>query len=388
MTYFHWIAGGILGLVWLFHLIDAALGVPKIVDLSLAAWDRSPKTRLRVSIIVPARNEEEHIAQTLTKLLQLDYGNYEVIAVNDRSTDRTGDAMDRAAAMSAAQGRLKVIHIEQLPEGWLGKAHAMWTAANAATGDWLLFTDADVMFEPESLRRALAYAESSSSDHLVVLPRLIMKQMGETMMLAFFQTLFVFGHRPWKTADPKTKDHVGVGAFNMIRRSAYDGIGTYEALRFEVLDDMKLGKLVKNAGYAQRVAFGANLISIRWAKGAFGVIQNLTKNLFALLSFQWPRALASCVLLVFLNLVPFLGSFLAHGWARIPYAVALTCILGMYVGMSWKSDVSPCYFVLHPVGTTLFAYTMLRSMFLTLGRGGVTWRGTFYPLAELRKGMV
>jgi hypothetical protein len=207
-------------------------------------------------------------------------------------------------------------------------------------------------------------------------------------MLAFFQTLFVFGHRPWKTADPKTKDHVGVGAFNMIRRSAYDGIGTYEALRFEVLDDMKLGKLVKNAGYAQRVAFGADLISIRWAKGAFGVIQNLTKNLFALLSFQWPRALASCVLLVFLNLVPFLGSFLAHGWARIPYAVALTCILGMYVGMSWKSDVSPCDFVLHPVGTTLFAYTMLRSMFLTLGRGGVTWRGTFYPLAELRKGMV
>ncbi len=157
-------------------------------------------------------------------------------------------------------------------------------------------------------------------------------------MLAFFQTLFVFGHRPWKTADPKTKDHVGVGAFNMIRRRAYDGVGTYQALRFEVLDDMKLGKLVKNAGYVQRVAFGADLISIRWAKGAFGVIQNLTKNLFALLSFQWPRALASCVVLMFLNLMPFLGIFLAHGWARIPYAMALTCIFGMYVGMSWKSE--------------------------------------------------
>ncbi len=388
MTYFHWIAGGFLGLVWLFHLVDAALGVPKIVDLSLAEWDRSPNAKPRVSVIVPARNEEDHIAQTLTKLLQLDYDNYEVIAVNDRSTDRTGDAMDRVAAMPAAHGQLKVIHIEQLPPRWLGKAHAMWTAANAATGDWLLFTDADVMFEPQTLRRALAYAEWSSSDHLVVLPRLIMKQVGETMMLAFFQTLFVFGHRPWKTADPKTKDHVGVGAFNMIRRSAYNGVGTYQALRFEVLDDMKLGKLVKNAGYMQRVAFGNDLISIRWAKGAFGVIQNLTKNFFAVLSFQWPRTVACIVVLMFLNLMPFLGIVLAHGWARIPYAVALTCIFGMYVGMSWKSDVPPYYFVLHPVGTTLFAYTLLRSMFLTLASGGVTWRGTFYPLEELRKGMV
>ena len=114
-------------------------------------------------------------------------------------------------------------------------------------------------------------------------------------MIAFFQTLFVFGHRPWKVADPKTKDHMGVGAFNMIRRSVYEArLGTYQALRFEVLDDMKLGKVVKNAGYAQRNVFGEDLISIRWAKGAMGVVDNLTKNFFAIMSFQWPRALVSC----------------------------------------------------------------------------------------------
>ena len=114
-------------------------------------------------------------------------------------------------------------------------------------------------------------------------------------MIAFFQALFVFGHRPWKVADPKARDHMGVGAFNLVRRSVYDAVGTYRALRMEVLDDMKLGKVVKNAGFAQRNVFGEDLISLRWAKGAFGIVNNLTKNFFAVLSFQWPRTVVSIV---------------------------------------------------------------------------------------------
>jgi hypothetical protein len=270
----------------------------------------------------------------------------------------------------------------------MGKPHAMWSASNLASGDWLLFTDADVLFKPDALRRALAYAESERADHVVLFPRMIMKRPGEKMMIAFFQTLFVFGHRPWKVADPKTKDHIGVGAFNMIRRTVYEALGTYQALRFDVLDDMKLGKVVKNAGYAQRNVFGTELISIRWAKGAWGVVDNLTKNFFAIMSFQWPRALASCFALAFLNLMPFAGIWLAHSSARLGYGVALFSMFSIYVGMSGKSDIPPYYFVLHPVSTALFVYTMLRSTFLTLARGGVLWRGTFYPLDELRKEMV
>jgi glycosyltransferase involved in cell wall biosynthesis len=388
MNYVHWIAGCILGLAWLSRVVDAALGVPTISDVSRPEWNRRPVGNPRVSIIVPARNEEEKIEEPLTQLLNLHYENYEVIAVNDRSTDRTGEIMDRIAARPAAHERLKVIHVPQLPPGWLGKTHAMWTASQQATGDWLLFTDADVFLHPETLRRALAYAESVPADHVVVFPQMIMKHPGEKMMIAFFQTLFVFGHRPWKVADPKSKDHMGVGAFNLIRRSVYEAIGTYQALRLEVLDDMKLGKVVKNAGYAQRVAFGEALVSVHWATGAFGVVNNLTKNFFALLSFQWWRALLSCFSLVYLNLVPFLGVWLAHGWAKVPYAVALLCMFGIYAGMSTKSSIAPYYFLLHPISTTLFAYTVLRSAALTLSRGGIVWRGTFYPLEELRKGMV
>jgi glycosyltransferase involved in cell wall biosynthesis len=387
MSYFHWIAGCTLALAWIWRLADAAVGMPKLADISRPEWDRTPPGKPRVSIIVPACNEAADIEATLVRLLDLDYQNYEVIAVDDRSTDGTGEIMKKVAS-GAAPGRLKVVRITELPPGWMGKPHAMWSAANQATGDWLLFTDADVLFKADALRRAVAYAEAESADHLILFPRMIMKRPGERMMIAFFQTLFVFGHRPWKVADPRTKDHIGVGAFNLVRRQVYEAVGTYKALRFEVLDDMKLGKVVKTAGYAQRNVFGADLISIRWAKGAMGVVDNLTKNFFAIMSFQWPRALASCFALAFLNLMPFAGVLLAHGWARLGYAVALFSMFSIYAGMSTKSDIPPYYFLLHPVSTALFVYTMLRSTFLTLGRGGINWRGTFYRLQELRKGMV
>jgi glycosyltransferase involved in cell wall biosynthesis len=392
MYYFHWIAGTILALAWFSRIVDAALGMPSVADISQPEWDRKStgdSVNRRVSIIVPARNEEEDIELSLTRLLELDYDNYEVIAVNDRSTDRTGEIMERVAENPVlTSGRLRVIHHRELPAGWLGKTHAMWTATNEATGDWLLFTDADVLFKPDSVRRALAYAEAEKADHVVLFPRMIMKQPGEYMMIAFFQTMFVFGHRPWKVADPKSRDHMGVGAFNLIRQSVYEAVGTYKALRMEVLDDMKLGKVVKNAGYAQRNVFGGDLISIRWANGAMGVVNNLTKNFFAILSFQWPRTLISAFGLAFLNLMPFLGVWLAQGWARLPYVVALGSMFSIYLGMSLRSGMPAYYFLLHPVSTALFIYTLLRSMFHALWNDGIIWRGTRYPLEELRKGMV
>jgi len=402
MHYFHWIAGSVLALAWFSRILDAAIGMPHVSDISTPEWDRgsalsrrtSPSPR--ISVIVPARNEERDIERTLTQLLELDYDNYEVIAVNDRSTDQTGEIMEGVlksphfSQRTREMGRpvLRVIHHCELPAGWLGKTHAMWTAANEATGEWLLFTDADVLFKPDSLRRAMAYAEAENADHVVLFPQMIMKRPGEYMMIAFFQTMFVFGHRPWKVADPKSKDHMGVGAFNLIRRSAYEAVGTYEALRMEVLDDMKLGKVVKNAGFAQRNVFGRDLISIRWARGARGVVDNLTKNFFAVLSFQWPRTLISAFGLAFLNLMPFIGVCVAHGWERLPYGIALASMFLIYLGMSWHSRVPAYYFALHPVSTVLFVYILLRSMFYTLSNDGIVWRGTKYPLEELRKGMV
>ena len=389
MTYFHWVAGTILALIWMSRVLDAAWGMPKVADISRPEWDPKQQSdaprQPRVSIIVPARNEQEDITESLVRLLHLDYDNYEVLVVNDRSSDSTGERITEVAARPEAGRRLRVVEVTELPNGWLGKVHAMWRGAKEASGDWLLFTDADVLFRPDSLSRALFYAQSEQADHLVLLPRLIMHSPGERSAVAFFQTLFVFGHRPWKVADPKAKDHMGVGAFNLIRRPVYDALGTFEILRLEVLDDMKLGKLVKDGGYRQRNVFGHDLISLRWVKGVTGMVNNLTKNFFALMSFEWPRALGSALALAFMNLTPFLGIWLAPGWARLPYAVALLSIFAVYLGMSAMSDVPPYYFFLHWASGVLFVYIMLSSMLLTLVRGGVVWRGTFYPLAELKK---
>ncbi|MBO0910899.1 MAG: glycosyltransferase [Acidobacteria bacterium] len=402
MSYFHWILGTLLALTWFSRVMDAMLGMRTLVNISRPEWDRQPSTprgNPRVTIIAPARNEEKSVGEALTRLLALDYSNYEVIAIDDRSTDSTGAILDRfskgphtplpaSKLESTPAPLLRILHIRELPRGWMGKAHAMWKAAGEATGDWLLFTDADVMFRPDSVRRAIAYAEQERADHVVLFPRIPMKRPGEKMMLGFFQLLFVFGHRPWKVADPRAKDHMGVGAFNLVRRSAYEAIGTHRALRFEVVDDMKLGKLIKNAGFRQRNVLGDDLLEVHWAQGALGVVRNLTKNFFAVFSFQAWRAIGFSVAAAFFNLLPFAGIFWAHGWARLPYAIALAAIFLLYAGMSGFSDVRPWYVLLHPVSALMFIYIVWRSMFFALWNGGVEWRGTRYGLAELKKGLV
>ena len=181
---------------------------------------------------------------------------------------------------------------------------------------------------------------------------------------------------------------MGVGAFNLIRRSVYDAVGTYEALRMEVLDDMKLGKVVKNAGFAQRNVFGGDLISIRWARGAMGVVNNLTKNFFAVLSFQWWRTLLSAFGLAFLNLDAVSRIWLAHGWARLPMPSLWDRCSLIYVGMSWRSAVPPILFLAASgeCGAVYLYSAALDGLYS--GNDGIVWRGTKYPLEELRKGMV
>ena len=389
-----WTFSLFLGGVWLSRLLAAALHMRKIAEITDPEYEVPPvdgSGRVpRVSIIVPARNEAEHIEAGLLSLLELEYPDYEVIAVDDRSDDATGAILDRLQAQWRPTGesshhRLKVLHVTELPMGWLGKTHAMWQAAKQARGDWLLFTDADVVFRSDALRRALVYAEREQADHLVLFPTMVMKSVGERMMQAFFQSQFVFARRPWKAADPKSHDAIGVGAFNLIRRDVYERIGSYERMRLEVLDDMRLGELVKQEAFRQRVAFGRGLLRLRWVFGATGMVQNLTKNGFAILKFNvWFALLAVCGILL-LNVAPCVSALLTPAWGRMRFLAALAAIVLIYVGMSWYSDIPPGYAVLHPIGAVLFCYALLRSMVLTLRHGGVAWRGTLYPLSELRK---
>lgn len=391
--YLSWGVSIFLAGVWLSRLLVVGLNLDKIPEISGPDYDLAPREPSghvpRVSIVVPARNEADHIEAALRSLLELDYPDYEVIAVDDRSDDETGEAMDLLSESRPSQptsgSRLQVLHIEHLPAGWLGKTHAMWRGAQITTGDWILFTDADVVFRSDALRRAIAYAEREKADHAVLFPTMVMSSAGERMMIAFFQSQFVFARLPWKVSDPKSRDAIGVGAFNLIRRQVYERIGTYERMRLEILDDMRLGEIVKQEGFRQRVAFGRGLLRLRWVFGTYGMVRNLTKNGFAILRFNgWFLLLAVCGILL-VNVGPYVGAMFAPGWARAGFGVALATLIAIYVGMSWHSDVPPYYVLLHPIGALLFCYALVRSAVLTLLHDGVDWRGTHYSLAELRE---
>ncbi|HSM88360.1 MAG TPA: glycosyltransferase [Candidatus Limnocylindrales bacterium] len=386
MIWFYWISGLLLAVIWLVPVLEAAFHFGRIADIAKPQWNPPQEGALpSLTIVVPARNEAAAIEPALRSLLRLDYPEYQVIAVNDRSTDSTGEILERLAAGAESGGRLRVVHVHQLPAGWLGKTHAMWLGARQGTGEWILFTDADCVFRSDSLRRALHYAGKTGVDHLVLFPTVLMQTWGERIMIPFFQAMFNFAHRPWRVSDPGAKDHIGVGAFNLVRRTTYEAIGTYAGLRLEVLDDMKLGEAVKLHGFRQNNVFGRDLVTLRWAEGAMGVVRNLGKNLFAYLRFRISLAVGVCFVLLFLGVWPFVGLLLAPGWAKAGFFVSVSMIAATYVGMFLYTGISPLLFLTYPIGAGLFLFATLRSACLAIRDGGITWRGTKYPLEELRK---
>jgi hypothetical protein len=298
--------------------------------------------------------------------------------------------MEEVAGSIAVQGAapgitLQVLQVAELPPGWLGKTHAMALAARHATSQWLLFTDADVLFRPDALRRALDYAESSGADHMVLLPTVVLRSPGERMMIAFLQVLSIWPIRLWRVPDAGARrDSIGVGAFNMIRRQTYDALGGWEEFRLEVVEDLALGRRVKAAGFAQRVALGLDLVSVRWAHGAFGVVDNLTKNLFAFFRFRPERLLGFACGLGLFTLFP-LAALLAGRALWWPTGILLLALLLAYQRAGKYHHFSAAQMPLFPVAGLLLVYASLRSMLLALWRGGIWWRGTFYPLRDLRR---
>lgn len=362
--------------------------VPNLLDPRFARA-RDPAPLPLISVIIPARNEEASIEATLRALLATTSVPIHIIAVDDRSTDSTGAIMDRLAAETAriaveAHSRLTVIHITDLPAGWLGKPHAMALAARQATTPWLLFTDADVLFAPDTLLRALNLAEAENADHLVLFPTMILKGFGERMMLAVFHLLGTVFSPPWRVPDPKRRESLGIGAFNLVRADAYRAFGGFESLRMQVTEDIRLGVEIKRAGYRQRVAFGPDLIRLRWAEGAGHFIRNVTKNFFALFRFRARPALIACAVLAVFCLAPFAG--LAGSLSfRIAGAWLWFILFLLYRCLGRLSHISAAFFLTFPIAAALLIYALLRSVVVTLLHGGIRWRDTFYPLSELRK---
>lgn len=375
------IAAWVLALLWTAMIAVALLKLPSVPDVLDARYAAPIPNLPLISVIVPARNEEADIEATLRSLVAIEGVRLEIIAVDDRSTDATGAIMDRVSADAV---NVTVMHVAELPDGWLGKPHAMAVGAARASAPWLLFTDGDVLFAKDALLRAMNFAESTRADHAIIFPTLILKGFGERMMLGFFHTLSALYSRFWSIPVEGTKEAVGVGAFNLIRRDVYREIGGFEALRMEVIEDLRLGVEVKRHGFRQCVAFGRDLVRIRWVIGAAGVIRNITKNFFAAFRFRVWLTLAACAAMTVFCLGPF-AALAGPWWIRASGLLTVVMLFLLYRYYRRYTGIPSWYVVTFPVAACLSVYAILRSMVLTLARGGVVWRGTLYPLAELRK---
>jgi glycosyltransferase involved in cell wall biosynthesis len=384
MHFFSLLLFGSIALFWLTYGLRVAFGsirLPWLKDFAPAADAQCPG----ISIVFAARDEEEKLPGALATLMEIDYPNLEVVAADDRSKDSTGRILDEFAA---AHARLRVVHVAELPGSWLGKPHAVQKAYEASKGEWLLFTDADVRFQSDALRRAISLAKAGNLDHLTLFADVEMEGFWEKVVITFFGLGFHLAIDPARVSNPRSSRYAGVGAFQLLRRSAYETSGTHRRLAMEVVDDMKLGKIVKQAGFRSDCGLASGFVSVRWHAGLANIAQGVTKNFFAAAGYNLALLAAQVAGLVLMNILPFVGLVMGHGWTRLFCAIAVLIAVGFHAGVAMVSRVSPLYALTQPLGAVFFCYMLLRSAVVTLRQGGIVWRDTFYPLEELKRGVV
>jgi cellulose synthase/poly-beta-1,6-N-acetylglucosamine synthase-like glycosyltransferase len=362
------------GLALLSVLYWVALAIVSVKTLQGVRPPEPEGTRTewpRVSLVVPARNEEAEIEAALRSKLADDYPALEVVFVDDRSTDATG-----ARARAVSDPRLKVTRVDALPEGWLGKVHAMQRGLEQASGEWILFSDADVRLAPGTLRRVVAQAEREGLDHVSLLPGIESRGGLIAPALGAFFRVVILGGRMWAIADPRSSAAGGVGAFNLVRRSALAKSPGLEWLKMEIGDDMALGMMLKRSGARSKMLHGADAVRLEFYPSYRAMARAVEKNGVA--APFWVMAPTN-VLLVWLE-AGFLGLPLPFAAAAFALAAGTSLVLGRWSRLPAWPALFP------PLGMALLAAAMLRSATLALVRGGVMWRGTFYPTRAVREG--
>lgn len=343
--------------------------------------DQQAPSYPRVSVVVAGCNEGPNVAACLKSILASEYPDLEVVFVDDRSDDETGEV---AEAIAAGDSRLKVIRNQELPQGWLGKNHALWLGQKQATGSLLLFTDADVLFGPRVLRQAVNAMSSLNVHHLVVAPDVIRKGFWERLMVSYFLIIFSLRFQPTKVQG-RNRFYVGVGAFNLVEARAYRLVGGHASLPMEVADDVVLGKWLKYSGFRQAV-MGGKQVRVRWVEGLGGMVRGLEKNSYAGFGFSRWRFLREAGPLIVGSVVPLLVMLM--GW--VP---AWACLLYLLPGLKLSflfyridPEQSPFWLGLfYPAAGLMLSYILVRSVWLAERRQGIYWRGTFYPIKALRE---
>jgi glycosyltransferase involved in cell wall biosynthesis len=360
--------------------LDVVLGMRR-----MAALDDVPPLHQenvpKVSVIIPACNEAATLEPALKSIFAMDYADLEVIVVNDRSVDHTGVVLEQ---MQKQYPSLHIHDISALTEGWLGKNHALQYGAERARGEYLLFTDADIIMENSSISRAMRHMLENKLDHMSMifkniapggLLNALVMDAGAGLMLLL---------KPWKAKDPNSKRYMGVGAFNLVKSTVYKEIDGHKTIAMHPIDDVMLGKVIKHSGFSQECLLGHNFIQAEWYVDVRNFINGLMKNTFAFCNYNMANVLFGVLIIMIINILPLFAIFFTSGITRGLFGSAVMVRMLSFAGGFSYTGINPWYSVWALVTPYVYIYITLKAALTTTINRGITWRGTYYSLDELK----
>ncbi|MCP4594209.1 MAG: glycosyltransferase [bacterium] len=372
LEYALWVGAGL----WMVFLVLFVVNWLAIPELSRVPGS-PPAHWPHVSIVVPARDEADGIRRAVSSFCRQDYPSFEVIVVDDRSTDATPQIL---AELKEQFQNLKVVPGSDPPEGWLGKPFALQLGSQHARGDWLLFVDADIEYAPDLLRRALPYVLERDVGMLFLFPRLLTGEWLEAVIMstlylgpfAIFPTFLISRTRSGLLA-------LGGGMFNLVRRDAFEASGAFESLRNAVVDDVGMGRVVKQAGFKQAVALAGPLIRVRMYAGARATIDGFSKNAYPMFRRHWWLLPIPLSLGLVVSVVPYVGltAGIIAGTLSTPAMISLGCMHVILAGLAWRLRQPWYVALLNPVRELCWWWILLRSA-VRYFRYGLLWRGRSY----------
>ncbi|MEO6330754.1 MAG: glycosyltransferase family 2 protein [Ginsengibacter sp.] len=372
----------ILGLLyWAFLSAWLIINGSKILPLSSIPNPENKRVP-SVVIIIAARNEEYALKQALVSVCTLDYSNYRVLVINDRSTDNSGHILKD---LQAKYNNLSVMNINTLPQGWLGKNHALYMGFKCSDEEYMLFTDADVLYHKDVLSKAMGYCLKNNLDHLTILPGITSPSSILNGVILTFIIILTAVQRPWAAKIKSSKASMGVGAFNLVARQAYKKAGTHTVIAMRPDDDLKLGAYIKASGGAADVLYGQKELQVEWYASVKDLISGLMKNVFSGFDYNIFKAIGGAlgILLFFVLPLPVILIF-----GNFAERIGATCIFLFQAILYWKmsgSNEKWWYAFMSIYAGLIITYIIIKSAIVTLYKGGIYWRDTFYSLAELRK---
>lgn len=365
-----------MGLVLAFWVVALATTILSLVTVPRLRT-RMPSRFPRVSAVIPARDEERTIERTVRALLAQTYPDLEVIVVNDRSEDRTGEILARFPDVIVVDG-------EEPPPGWLGKPWAVHQGSARATGELLLFLDADVIYQPDAVAAAVAELEGTPYALLSLLPDLEMRGFWEHVVMPNL-TAFAFTLLPlWLVNRTRLRVlAVGGGPGNLVRRAEYEAAGGHESLRDAVIDDVGLARLMRRAGHRTAVARADGCVSVRMYHGLREIVSGFTKNAFAVLGYNYFTGALFLVSAIVFHILPYAVALTGNVLALITIAVITLTRLILYTALGYRLDNA---LLGHPLMIGTWCWILLRSIWFTGIRRQLLWRGRTYDAARTKFG--